>query len=91
MDYWAEVMQDDCYIVAADGWKAETYRILVENKQKKMVDKGWTCDLVPKDLVINRYFLKGNRPLRPWKPKARLLPDSIPNWKKSTAVTRLFC
>ena len=58
MDYWAEVMQDDCYIVAADGWKAETYRILVENKQKKMVDKGWTCDLVPKELVINRFFLK---------------------------------
>jgi type I restriction enzyme M protein len=58
MDYWAEVMQDDCYIVAADGWKAETYRIEVENKQKKKVDKGWTCDLVPKDLVINRFFLK---------------------------------
>jgi type I restriction enzyme M protein len=58
MNYWAEVMQDDCYLIAADGWKAETYRILVENKQKKMVDKGWTCDLVPKDLVINRFFLK---------------------------------
>jgi len=58
MNYWADVMQDGCYLIAADGWKAETYRILVENKQKKMVDKGWTCDLVPKDLVINRFFLK---------------------------------
>ncbi|PKM81033.1 MAG: type I restriction-modification system subunit M [Firmicutes bacterium HGW-Firmicutes-14] len=58
MDYWAEVMQDDCYLISADGWKAETYRILVENKQKKTVDKGWTCDLVPKELVINRFFLK---------------------------------
>ncbi len=58
MDYWDEVMQDDCYIISVDGWKAETYRILVENKQKKVVDKGWTCDLVPKELVINRYFLK---------------------------------
>jgi type I restriction enzyme M protein len=57
MDYWAEVMQDDCYIISADGWKAETYRILVENKHKKMVDKGWTCDLIPKELVINRFFL----------------------------------
>jgi len=56
MDYWVEVMQDDCYIIAVDGWKAETYRILVENKKKKVVDKGWTCDLVPKELVINRYF-----------------------------------
>jgi type I restriction enzyme M protein len=57
MNYWAETMQDDCYIIAADGWKAETYRILVENKQKKMVDKSWTCDLVPKSLMIDRFFL----------------------------------
>ena len=58
MDYWAETMQDDCYLIAADGWKAETYRILVENKQKKMVDKGWTCDLIPKSLVVARFFAK---------------------------------
>jgi type I restriction enzyme M protein len=58
MDYWAEVMQDDCYLISIDGWKAETSRIEVENKQKKLVDKGWTCDLIPKELMINRYFLK---------------------------------
>ena len=58
MNYWAAVMQDDCYLIAADGWKAETYRIIVTNKNKKEVDKGWTCDLVPKTLVINRYFVK---------------------------------
>jgi len=58
MDYWAAVMQDDCYLIAVDGGKAETYRILVANKQKKMVDKGWTCDLVPKELVTNRFFLQ---------------------------------
>ncbi|HEY9060592.1 MAG TPA: type I restriction-modification system subunit M [Pseudobacteroides sp.] len=56
MDFWDEIMQDDCYMISVDGWKAETYRILIENKQKKLVDKGWTCDLVPKELVINRYF-----------------------------------
>lgn len=56
MNYWNEVMQDDCYIIALDGWKAEVRRIVVENKQKKQVDKGWACDLVPKELVINRYF-----------------------------------
>ena len=58
MNYWADVMQDDCYIIADDGWNAETYRILVENKQKKMMDKGWACDLVPKELVINKFFEK---------------------------------
>ena len=56
MDYWNETMQDDIYIISADGWKAETYRILVGNKQGKMVDKGWSCDLIPKELVVNRFF-----------------------------------
>jgi len=56
MSYWVEVMQDDCYMIIVDGWKAETYRILVANKSKKMVDKGWTCDLIPKELITNRYF-----------------------------------
>lgn len=56
MDYWAETMQDDCYLVAADGWKAETSRVLVKNNKGKEIDKGWTCDLVPKALVVARYF-----------------------------------
>lgn len=57
MTYWFEVMQDDCYLITQDGWKAETYRIIVESgKSKKKVDKGWTCDLVPKNLVIDCYF-----------------------------------
>lgn len=56
MTYWFDVMQDDCYLITQDGWKAETERIIVENKSKKKVDKGWTCELIPKELVINRYF-----------------------------------
>jgi type I restriction enzyme M protein len=56
MDYWAETMQDDCYLIAADGWKAETYRVLETDKKGRQRDKGWTCDLVPKPLVVARYF-----------------------------------
>ncbi len=55
MDYWAETMQDDCYLIAADGWKAETTRI-IETKNGKEKDKGWTCDLIPKALIVARYF-----------------------------------
>jgi type I restriction enzyme M protein len=61
MNYWNETMQDDCYLIAVDGWKAEPYRIIVTTKVKgkedRQVDKGWACDLVPKTLVIDRYFL----------------------------------
>jgi type I restriction enzyme M protein len=49
-------MQDDCYLIAVDGWKAETTRVLVKNNKGKEVDKGWVCDLVPKALVVARYF-----------------------------------
>jgi len=52
MNYWASTMQDDCYLVAADGWKAEVELVL--NKKGKA--SGWTCDLIPKELVIARYF-----------------------------------
>jgi len=58
MTYWNEVMQDDCYLITVDGWIAKTERIIVEKKGKKPVDKGWICELVPKELVINRYFKK---------------------------------
>jgi type I restriction enzyme M protein len=56
MDYWSETMQDDCYLLAADGWKAETYRIIEEGKNGKQKDKGWACDLVPKEYVVARFF-----------------------------------
>jgi type I restriction enzyme M protein len=51
-------MQDDCYLIAADGWKAETYRIIERDKKGKEKDKGWACDLVPKVLIVARYFTK---------------------------------
>jgi type I restriction enzyme M protein len=58
MDYWAGTMQDDVYLIAADGWKAETSRIIEKDKKGKEKDKGWTCDLIPKTLIVARYFAK---------------------------------
>jgi type I restriction enzyme M protein len=56
MDYWAEAMQDDAYAVAQDGWVAKPTRIIETDKKGKKKDKGWACDLVPKALVVARYF-----------------------------------
>jgi type I restriction enzyme M protein len=58
MDYWAEAMQDDCYLISADGWVARTARILETDKKGKQRDKGWTCDLIPKSIIVTRYFSK---------------------------------
>ena len=56
MDYWAQSMQDDAYLLAAEGWKAQPTRIVETNKKGVRKDKGWTCDLVPKALIVARYF-----------------------------------
>ena len=61
MDYWAVTMQDDCYLISIDGWVAKTARILETDKKGKTKDKGWTCDLVPKPLIVARYFAKEQR------------------------------
>jgi type I restriction enzyme M protein len=56
MDFWAKTMQDDCYLIAADGWMAVPSRVLETDKNGKQKDKGWACDLVPKSLIVSRYF-----------------------------------
>jgi type I restriction enzyme M protein len=58
MDYWAETMQDDAYLIAADGWVAKTSRILETDKRGRTRDKGWTCELIPKPFIVARYFAK---------------------------------
>ena len=58
MDYWAETMQDDAYLISADGWVAKPMRVVEADKKGKRKDKGWACDLVPKSLIVARYFAK---------------------------------
>lgn len=67
MDYWAEVMQDDVYLVAADGWvEAAKPRGIIEDKDKRIKEtpdltikrKKYKMDLVPPALVVARYFAK---------------------------------
>lgn len=69
MDYWADVMQDDVYVLTQDGWEAgNTLRILVPMKDDKGKDKyqeqhdfvldkkRYKGELVHSTLVIARYF-----------------------------------
>ena len=67
MDYWAEVMQDDVYVIAQDGWQAgNVMRQLVEEKGEKLKEtpdltinrKKYKADLIPPALIVARYFAK---------------------------------
>lgn len=57
LDYWNETMKDDVYLLVEEGWVATVKRIIEKNKKSgKETDKGWTCDLIPKQLVIDKYL-----------------------------------
>ena len=65
MGYWDDVMQDDIYLIAADGWiEAAQPRGIIEDKEKKIKEtpdliikrKKYKMDLVPPALIVARYF-----------------------------------
>lgn len=58
MDYWNETMKDDVYLVVEDGWTAKVRRIIEKNNKGKEIDKGWVCDLLPKELIVNKYLTR---------------------------------
>jgi type I restriction enzyme M protein len=67
MDYWANVMQDDVYLIAGDGWiEAAKPRGIIEDKDRKIKEtpdlivgrKKYKMDLIPPSLIIARYFKK---------------------------------
>src|SRR5437667_7977072 len=40
MDYWAEIMQDDVYMIVSDGWgEAAKPRLIIEDKSQKTKEK----------------------------------------------------
>lgn len=69
MDYWADIMQDDVYLISADGWQeAARPRGVIENKERKIKEepdltigsgkkaRKYKLDLIPSELIIARYF-----------------------------------
>jgi type I restriction enzyme M protein len=69
MDQWAASMQDDAYLIAADGWQAgaQPREIRqVKNKDNKLVwpeaedyrigKRRYKSDLIPAALLVARYF-----------------------------------
>jgi type I restriction enzyme M protein len=65
MDYWADTMQDDVYLIAADGWvEAAKPRGIIEDKEKRAKEtpdltigrKKYRMDLIPPALVVARCF-----------------------------------
>lgn len=67
MDYWSETMQDDVYLVVADGWRAAAQpKLIPDDKNKKSKTKPglvvgrkkYQIELLPPAVLIARYFAK---------------------------------
>jgi type I restriction enzyme M protein len=65
MDYWVGTMQDDCYLIAGDGWcDAAQPRLIIEDKTKKVKAQAdftlgrqkYQTELIPPALIIQRWF-----------------------------------
>lgn len=69
MNYCAETLQDDLYLIESDGWKVQTYvpqptetkkKGAEDTKPKKEKEaktvNDLACDLLPVDYVVDEYF-----------------------------------
>ncbi|GBL03177.1 type I restriction-modification system subunit M [Glaciecola sp. KUL10] len=65
MDYWADTMQDDVYVLVQDDWQAgNTLRELVAKKGEKLKEtpdliinkKKYKAEIIPPSLIVARYF-----------------------------------
>jgi type I restriction enzyme M protein len=61
MAYWTTTMQDDVYMISADGWQAATALRLLRGRSRESADLKlgklkYKADLIPPNLIIARYF-----------------------------------
>ena len=66
MTYWTETMQDDVYILVAEGWAAGGKLRLIEEDKKEEADLKigklkYKADLIPPALIVARYFAAEQR------------------------------
>ncbi|WP_067521901.1 type I restriction-modification system subunit M [Endozoicomonas ascidiicola] len=72
MEYWAEILQDDVYVLIQDGWQAgnklRTLKVAKGEKLKETPDLiinkvKYKSDLIPPSLIIARYFAQEQQAL----------------------------
>lgn len=85
--YWNSTMQDDCYLISREGWKAElSCQVLTTDKKSKEVKfvqkknptfRDYDCDLLPVYIVVDRYFKTAKDKLQKAEELVAQLSDEI--------------
>ncbi len=60
LNYWADVMQDDCYMIANDVWTYPEVRAVksAKGKDKTIMYDEIVCDLLPVNILLAEFFTK---------------------------------
>jgi type I restriction enzyme M protein len=95
MDYWAETMQDDVYIISTSGWvEGAKVRQLVPLKNKdgktvwgethdfKLGKQRFKSDLIPARLLIARYFTVENAAIEVLEDKLNTIEQQLDELKE---------
>ncbi len=85
LDNWDVEMKDDVYMIIENDWEAKPYRIIEKNKNGKAVDKGWTCDILPKEIVINEFFKKEKEEIEELEAKSEDLERQMEELKEENS------
>jgi type I restriction enzyme M protein len=61
MSYWTDTLQDDVYLITAEGWLGANKLRLLEARSKEQADLRigklkYKADLIPPALIVARYF-----------------------------------
>ena len=56
LNYWNATMQDDAYIIVADGWQAGNEVVYEKDKKGNTDYSKWEGKIIPKSLLIATYF-----------------------------------
>jgi type I restriction enzyme M protein len=90
MTYWAEIMQDDVYMIAGDGWReAARPRPILENKTKTKEKADFTilkqkfkAELIPPVLIIARYFAAEQAEIERLEAEAAIISQKLEELKE---------
>lgn len=86
MDYWADTMQDDVYLIKEEGWTgANRVRVIEKDKDGKYKEEHdfiikkvrYKADLIPPDLIITRYLKAEKQALAQIEAEAEKLQHEI--------------
>jgi type I restriction enzyme M protein len=80
--YWEEIMQDDAYLISLNGWNVSLY----VKKDKNGKEKGWDSELIPKEIAIDKFFIKQKEELEKLQEESDIISQQMQSMDEENQV-----